>query len=328
MRIFYSPYELKPRTSLSSRASADARPGALLKIEHEDLGFGYADLFPWPELGDEPLADQLAMLQSGLFTALSRNSFVFTRVDARARYEGKSLWEGLQIPESHALVSDPSILLSDLAIDAILTQGFKRIKIKLRRDAKSEAQFVHALAKELSGKALLRLDFNSCLSSEAWTEFCQELSPQALKAIDFIEDPIEWTAAQGFGTPPKPISLAVDREADSVERSELCPEVLVIKPAIAQVSSILDKAKLWKKRIVFTSYLDHPLGQLWAAWSASKAAQETKVEICGLLSQNAYEPHAFQSLLKTNGPELTPPPGPGIGWKDELETLCSWKELL
>jgi O-succinylbenzoate synthase len=327
VRIFYSPYELKPRTSLSSRVSAEARPGALLKIEHDDLGVGYADLFPWPELGDQPLSDQLAMLQSGLFTSLSRNSFVFTRADARARSEKKSLWEGLTIPKSHKLMTDAASLLTDDTLERTLSEGFDRIKIKLGREPKSEAKQINQIAKALNGKAKLRLDFNSSLTKSDWQTFCETLSAEAVNAIDFIEDPIEWDAKEGFGPSPRQLKLAVDRSSDTVIDSTTCPDVIIIKPAVSDVASSLVKAKNWHKRIVFTSYLDHPVGQLWAAWSAANAAKETPIDICGLLSQEAYEPNPFQALLKTQGPSLALPQGTGIGWDDELESFCEWKEL-
>jgi O-succinylbenzoate synthase len=334
VKIFYSPYELKPRTSLSSRANADvrtgaaiSRKGALLKIEHDDLGIGYADLFPWPELGDEPLADQLAMLQSGLFTSLSRNSFVFTRADARARGEKKSLWEGLTIPESHQLITDAASLLTSETLEHILSEGFEKIKIKLGREPKSEANQINKITKELKGRAKLRLDFNASLTKENWQVFCESLSPEAVNAIDFIEDPIEWDSKEGFGLSPRHLKLAIDRASDAVIDSMTCPDVIIIKPAVSDVASSLVKAKNWHKRIVITSYLDHPVGQLWAAWSAATAARETTVDICGLLSQDAYEPNPFQALLKTRGPQLLAPHGTGIGWDKELETLCEWKEL-
>jgi O-succinylbenzoate synthase len=327
VRIFYSPYELKPHTSLSSRASAETRQGALLKIEHDDLGVGYADLFPWPELGDEPLADQLAMLQSGLFTSLSRNSFVFTRADARARSEKKSLWEDLTIPKNHKLVTDAASLLTSETLEQILSEGFEKLKLKLGREPKSEANLINKIAKTLSGRAKLRLDFNSSLSMENWQAFCESLSSEAIHAIDFIEDPIEWDSKEGFGLSPRHLKLAVDRASDAVIDAMTCPDVIIIKPAVSDVASSLVKAKNWHKRIVITSYLDHPVGQLWAAWSAANAAKETTIDLCGLLSQNAYEPNPFQTLLKTQGPELLPPHGTGIGWNEELETLCEWKEL-
>ncbi len=330
MRIFYSPYELKPRASLSSRASTGARIGALLKIEHEDLGFGYADLFPWPELGDPPLADQLALLQNGIFTAQTRNSFVNTRTDARARNQKKSLWEGLKIPKSHFLATEPENLLQKEVLDSIFSKGFTRIKIKLGHRPVSDANLVNNLSEKLSAKSLLRLDFNSSLTAETWKEFCANLSPQAASTIDFIEDPIPWDSKTGFNQAPRGLALAVDRESDSVADALTCPNVIVVKPAISQVSKILENAEKWRKRVVFTSYLDHPVGQLWAAWVAAQAASEMPTplyDICGLLSQDAYEPHPFQALLKTNGPELIAPSGAGLGWEDELESLCEWKEL-
>jgi len=50
-------YTLVPRRSLSPLAGARPRAGALLRA-----GDGFADIHPWPELGDAPLDEQLARL--------------------------------------------------------------------------------------------------------------------------------------------------------------------------------------------------------------------------------------------------------------------------
>jgi len=303
------------------------RQGTLLKVEHPGLGFGYADLFPWPELGDAPLSDQLDLLKHGIYTPQTRNALEFTRLDAHARQSGASLWEGLEIPKSHALATDPESLLKNETLEAILEKGFTRIKIKLGNTPESDAFLISRLSEELRGRAKLRLDFNSSLQEKPWKHFCRELSEEAIDTIDFIEDPVAWSSTTGFGPAPRGLKLALDRGSDSLAETQAYPEVLVVKPAVSNVRKLLQKAKELKKRLVFTSYLDHPLGQLWAAWSASKAAKEFSMEICGLLSQDAYEPHPWSKLLQTQGPSLVPPSGPGIGYQDALETLCEWREL-
>ena len=54
MSIWYWPYELTPKRRLSAIAADAPRQGALVRIED-----GFADVHPWPELGDEPLDGQL-----------------------------------------------------------------------------------------------------------------------------------------------------------------------------------------------------------------------------------------------------------------------------
>jgi O-succinylbenzoate synthase len=336
VKIFYSPYELKPRASLSSRAKAGVRVGALLKIEHTFDGMGsacgYSDVHPWPELGDLPLSEQLQKLAQGDLTPLTRRSVEFSKIDARARAERESLWSGLQSPSSHALVTEPNDLVSGSLLEKLVELGFQRIKLKVGRDPLVEARAVSQIASKLQSFSLgssvrLRLDFNSILTSAQWMDFCDQLSDQAVQILDFIEDPLVWDREIGFGKSPRGIPLALDRRVNEGLCSNALPDVWIIKPAVSSVTALSQKVKDSDSRMVFTSYLDHPLGQLWAAWSAAKTAQDAQVDICGLLSQDAYEPNSFQKLLNTHGPNLIPPTGTGIGWNEELESLCEWRLL-
>ena len=67
--MFVWRYTLVPRRSLSPLAGARTREGALIRV-----GDGFADVHPWPELGDAPLDEQLALLARGETTPLSERS--------------------------------------------------------------------------------------------------------------------------------------------------------------------------------------------------------------------------------------------------------------
>ena len=85
MKVSIYKYELKaPFTANASSAKA-SRSGALLKISWPSGKTGYADLHPWPELGDEKLDDQLAMLEKLRLTPLTEQSINFAKRDAEAR---------------------------------------------------------------------------------------------------------------------------------------------------------------------------------------------------------------------------------------------------
>src|SRR5436305_13717734 len=94
--IFVWRYTLIPRRSLSPLAGARPRHGALIRV-----GDGVGDVHPWPELGDAPLDEQLALLARGQTTALTAQSLHFAAIDAAARCDGRSLFDGVTIPESH-----------------------------------------------------------------------------------------------------------------------------------------------------------------------------------------------------------------------------------
>ncbi|MEO5968683.1 MAG: enolase C-terminal domain-like protein [Bdellovibrionia bacterium] len=331
--IGFSSYELSPRAALGRLSADKPRQGAVLKVQFEDDIVGYADCHPWPELGDLPLSDQLECLKSltsSKATSLGNRSLEFARMDGEARARGRSLWEGLQIPASHALLNNAQQLTAaDLELKA--QQGFKHLKIKMGIHPRQEANALLALApvfKELSFK--LRLDFNAGLSPIQFEEFLENLG-EVREFIDYIEDPTVydprvWAQAQRrWG-----IRLALDRLSDETI-SILAPHsfsVLVFKPAIQKADTIFQLAEKFRASIVVTSYLDHPVGQLCAARVAAQASirPEIVVETCGLLSHMAYESHPFSEEMKTSGPFLLGPQGTGFGMDAALSEL-KWEQL-
>jgi O-succinylbenzoate synthase len=70
----YFPYEL-----ISINQSLGMRQGALLKIVFADHLVGYADCHPWPELGDIPLAEQVALFSQGHFETPHLKRALFLR---------------------------------------------------------------------------------------------------------------------------------------------------------------------------------------------------------------------------------------------------------
>src|SRR5687768_11893046 len=102
MRIWAHRYQLIPRHRLSGIAREGPREGALLRFDD-----GFADLHPWPELGDPTLDEQLALLARGEMTRQLRASYALAAIDGEARRKGLSLFEGLVIPQSHWPGADP-----------------------------------------------------------------------------------------------------------------------------------------------------------------------------------------------------------------------------
>jgi len=102
--------------------------------------------------------------------------------------------------------------------------------------------------------------------------------------------------------------------------------VLVHKPACQSSEWALRFARRLDVSLVVTSYLNHPVGQLSAAWAAGALALEDpkRIECCGLLSHSVYQENNFSTDMRTQGPFLIPPLGTGMGW-DELLKGLSWK---
>lgn len=171
--------------------SGGSREGALLRA-----GGGYGDVHPWPELGDAPLAEQLALLARGETTALTRATLRLAAIDADARRRGVSLFAGLTIPLSHWPGNEPPA-------------GFDTVKLKAVMATPDHVR--------------VRIDFNGRLTA---AEFLAIADTLPRERIDFIEDPCaydetvwaELRRRTGF-------RLALDR-------LEGVADVLVHKPAI------------------------------------------------------------------------------------------------
>lgn len=297
--IYWHAYELTPRHAPNARVRPEPRRGALLRA-----GDGFADLHPWPELGDEPLDRQLSLLAAGTPAAAGARSLQCATIDEEARRRGLSLFGTLKTPESHFTV--PFGALPDW--NAVRSAGFAIAKVKASGDSPIDVQGA------LEYGLRLRIDFNATGSERQIAQFLERIAPEA---IDFIEDPTPYDARiwgelrERFG-----VRLAADRE-----KHGQAFDVVVIKPALEETP------RAERRELVFTSAMDHPLGQLWAAWNAARAAADgLPVGTCGLLTAHLYEPTEFSAQLRTEGPRLIPPGGTGLGFDDLLAKL-DWRRL-
>jgi o-succinylbenzoate synthase len=275
MDCYFWRYELTPKRWLSAIARDAPREGALIRA-----GDGFADVHPWPELGDLPLDEQLSLLARGSTTALTRRSLHFAALDAAARAESRSLFDGLTIPPSHWPGSDPPA-------------SFDIAKVKS--------------IEHLPERVRLRIDFNMTLTAD---EFLALRLPA--ERIDFVEDPCPYDAETWRMLRERTgLRLALDREV-----SEDGVDVLVVKPAVQEMPAT-------SREIVVTSYMDHAIGQMFAAHFA---AAHGITNVCGLFTHVLYESDAFFERVRADGPRLLAPAGMGIGFDDLLESL-PWKKL-
>ena len=181
-------YELTPKRRLSAVASDGVRRGALIRVNG-----GVADVHPWPELGDLPLDEQLALLARGETTPLTQSSLEFASIDAAARRDGRSLFDGLTIPPSHWPGPDPPA--------AFDTVKLKRIDV-------------------IPDCVRLRIDFNATLTA---AEFVRIAATLPRDRIDFIEDPCPYDAAVWRELREQTgLRLALDRAPSSSQHRQEC----------------------------------------------------------------------------------------------------------
>ena len=258
------------------RYTLGARRGALIRVDD-----GFADVHPWPELGDGPLDEQLALLGRGKTTALTRASLHWARVDGDARRRGVSLFDGLTIPLSHWPGNEPPERFDTIKVKGVmpLPQGVR-----------------------------VRIDFNARLSADEFLRIAETL-PKA--QIDFIEDPCPYDEQTWQDLRERTgLRLALDRFTGDAD-------VLVHKPALHATFPVFNG------EVVVTSYMDHPVGQYFAAYVAATNRVSAR---CGLFTHVLYEPDPFIERIRSDGARLLPPGGTGIGFDDLLENL-SWTKI-
>jgi o-succinylbenzoate synthase len=309
-------YRLKTRGFLNALSNRREFEGALIEI-----GGGYGCIHPWPELGDPPLAKCLADLAGPQRWPLVRRAVRCAEYDREAREFENSLFEEMEIPASHATLAKTDAAEIAKAVEL----GFTTVKLKSGRDLEHEAKFLQAMTAEYP---LLkwRLDFNETLEPEQAAEFLSALNPATRTAIDFVEDPCPYSESAWIELRRlTQLELAVDREASPTTAAA---QVVVIKPALDEPFLLGESAVAYQQRVVLTSYMDHPLGQAFAAWEAARLELQFPglVGLCGLQTHHLFEPNEFTEMLGPWSPEFKVPEGHGLGFTDLLEAL-PWTRL-
>ncbi len=312
-RLWHWRYTLRSRGRLSARNPAREHAGALIR----DFGGGVGCVHPWPTLGDAPLDEQLAAIASDRPTALGHQSLLCAEADGLARRQGRNLFAPLSVPVSHWTAAE------DDDAEGVGANGFRSVKLKLGPGIDGAGERARHWA---AAGFRLRLDFNDTLTETEFAEFWRALGDQARAAVDFVEDPCPWHPGvwrrlrEELGAP-----LAADR--DVMTRAAEA-DWLIVKPAVINAIEPAERAFRSGQRLAFTSYLDHAIGQLHAAWRAAECAavMGSRLGDCGLITHPLFEPDPFFEQLGHRGAVLTPPPGTGLGFDELLETL-PWKPL-
>jgi O-succinylbenzoate synthase len=314
--IWISHYSLRSRGFLNSLSKRREFSGVLIRV-----GEGYGCIQPWPELGDPTLEKCLEDLRTRRFWPIVRRTLRCAEYDDAARGAEESLFEEMEIPRSHATVSEAS----EKEISAAIEAGFDTIKLKAGRNLAEESVFLETM---ISAHPQLkwRLDFNETLDAETAEKFLGGLSAEAIRAIDFLEDICPYSKPEWESLWKKyRVRLAVDRESAP---QSTAAQVMVIKPAVDEPFLLTESAAQNGQVAVFTSYMDHPLGQAFAAWEAARMnlILPGVIGTCGLQTHHLFEKDAFTEALGEWKPSFSAPSGTGLGFDDQLAQL-TWIKL-
>ena len=318
MKLSYHLYTLHPQTSLSALAGARERRGALLKAESA-TGVGYADLHPWPELGDEPLSRHLEQWSKGVTTSLMKHSLSLAERDARWRRDQVSPMATAKSVKHHFLINDPAGFKVEssstkAALAKIRDSGYEALKIKMNREL--SLGFLKLAAAE---GFRLRLDFNAKGDVALLQQLRDSLDSTTLSRIELIEDPCPYSVSD-WQKISADFVLAMDNEFE--KRGDGVPafQVLVIKPARQDVEEAVEYARRWNLKMVITSSLDHPVGVAHALIVASelKSKFPDMVLDSGCDSLRAYRTDEFAQAFGADDV--------GVGFTSLLERI-PWQNI-
>lgn len=285
---------------------------------------GYADLHPWTDLGDLPLAEELARIHDERWTPLSHSSLQLARRDAEARWAQRNLLPSPPGMKNNALVTSPAVLTSDF-LHALKIQHFDTLKIKLGRDLKSEMAQLKVL-EHTSWK--LRFDFNGMLDESSYADFMAALSPAVREQIEYVEDPCAYDPAV-WKRLHKWAPLALDQHLNlALTHGKPACDVLILKPAKNAVAETMQFAQTHGCGVTVTSYMDHAVGVVHALSIAEDLKKEYGDLILqsGCLTHRRFHKDEFTRQLSWEGPCVLPVPGVGVGFDTLLEGL-PWQPL-
>lgn len=331
MKISYSPYSLKPFAPLNAASSGGERNGVLIKVSWGDGCNGFADLHPWPELGDQPLSEHLSLLREGKISTQVEQAIWFARRDADLRRQKKNFFDvGVKVRNNFTVTNATSIKEGDL--DKLKAEGFTTLKVKIGHSLSAELDFlVRAAQKDFN----LRLDMNGLGSWQIFEKFLSNLDPKTFALIEYVEDPFPfdheaWIEANAI------IKIALDNQYDRVDWN---PEkwsdlknkpfdVIILKPAKQDVDTVIARSKSYGLQTTVTSYMGHPVGMIHALALAMELKKEHGAMMleAGCLTHRLYHMDAFTAQIPFHGPFISKIPGLGIGF-DSLLDGQTWYQI-
>jgi O-succinylbenzoate synthase len=310
-------YALTPKATPNRLSSTNKRSGALINVKFKGHSReGFADLFPWPELGDEPLELQVQSLIQGTPLRLAAASLTW------AFYEAKAASLGKQLTSETAYPCHKTVLSHAQEIEPC----FQIAKLKISSETIGDWESIEALRNKYP-KLKWRFDFNGLFKTkEEAHSFYKKLSPAMLDAIDFLEDPYsselmeDSEALKVF----QDLVIAVDR--NPTPKALSVNKIWVIKPVYFSPDYLLNEVRHFPGKVVITSNMDHALGQLIALHSAKEIANTLRDRLLpgGLLTQENFAFYPEMNWVETKQNQLQPT-SLGLGWGpiDELLKL-SW----
>ncbi len=289
---------MESRHALNRKSAQSCVEGFL--IRHAG---GYGCVQPWVTFGHASLEDHWQALEQGGSLPLLDRALFCAQMDGAARVESRSWWGNVDVPRSHATITDLDTIGVDLS-----ELGFTHAKLKVGADGMEH--LVHW--SDHHPDSALRLDFNEVPTLAEMQSWFSILPQRVRERIDWIEDPFAFDALPWrIWQQETGLRLALDRGLSDETAAKEWQSIW--KPAWQELPSTVSA-----ESVVVTSAMDHPVGQCWAAYCAVKAGVK---QVCGLRTDHLFASDNFLDRMGPWGPEWPKLGGKGMGFDDLLENL-------
>lgn len=275
MKVAFSSYQLIPKQSLNRLQKNFPVKGALLRIS-ENNHHGYVDCLCWPQFGELPFSQIIENIRNGnMNDSLTQRLLQVAKSDLNARKDKVQLLAGIRDLKNHSYVFSYS------------EESTQVIKVKMSGEFESDKQVILTLLKD-KPDVKLRLDFNSGMQELQIDQFIKFLNLHKTH-IDFIEDPFSGALSDlNKFSQRTEIGVALDWWPVQIKLEWNGP--LILKPLHEDPQLFLNLPN----RIIVSSLMDHPLGQVQAASLASHWPNE----IHGLRSEVFYNENSYTKTLR------------------------------
>lgn len=257
------------------------KKGFLIKCTSSTACVAYADYS----------SEDLKSLKEELFLPKASLSFNFKRVQAQQSIkcltqdlncfkEQKNIFSKDFCINNHYLISDTYNFAFN-QLNALWAKSYKSLKIKIPQDRKEIKRFFLELAKHSKQAFLLRLDFNAQFSKASLYLILDQISAllkDSCLKIEFLEDPLPYNTQDWLQLKDKyrhPLAIDLEWSAFVSQSSALSSSlslsapplafsVIVLKPAVQAVYSIVKDYHKANVKFVVTHYMDHSVGRIYA----------------------------------------------------------------
>ncbi len=330
----------------------DVRAGVLIRLHATDGAIGLGEAAPHPLLGADGVhevlraaADLQSMLRAagpfsleafwervdGVHSRVARAGFEIAGYDLAAQHAGVRLAAmfGGAVRECipvNAVVDQLEPASAAAAARALVTQGFRCLKLKVSADVTADAERVRRVRAAVGADIRLRIDANGAWTREQAVRFLPQL---ARHELEYVEQPVMDVEELAHVRHVTGVRIAADECVTGPEIVQQlaaagAADVVVVKPALLGLrcaAAVIQTAQACGLEAVITSALDTSIGITAAAHLAATLPQPIP---CGLATAALLTADLVAEPLVLQQGRLHLPSGAGLGVRlDDVR----WRQL-